>query len=121
MTNLLPGASDAWVAAGRPDVAVQQLLVESWRPALASASRLPMLREYTERAFGPGSYRREVEAALASIRITAGLKGLEGRMSLLGLSVPVPLGYYSSRDEEPRRFETPDEIARWLRPLLLPE
>jgi hypothetical protein len=114
-----PEAEDAWIAVGREDLAIQSLLQRQWVAAIGLGMAPPRLREYGERIFGNGGYRREVESALAGIRIDDTATGRTAFIPLLGQWLPLPTAIQSYGDEQPRGFSSPDVLAEWLRPMLL--
>lgn len=115
----LPDPADAWLALGRPRLAVQTLLKEQWISALSLGTTPPRLRELAERGFGAGAYQREVERALEQIRIDWHLDGAHASMPLFGLQVALPLGHQSWREEEVQLLFDEQAIADYLRPRLL--
>jgi hypothetical protein len=78
----------------------------------------PRLREFADRALGPGRYEAEIDAALASIRLESTPGGRAAGMPLFGMWVPLPVGRIAE-GRPLERFETPTAIAAYLRPMLL--
>ncbi len=114
-----PIAADAWLGVNRPDLALNALLVDQWVSGLSLGMAPPRLREFGERFMGPGTYAREVERALAGIQILEGPDGRRATLPMFGELLPVPLGYRTWNAAEPTIFQTPADIASYLRPLLL--
>lgn len=127
-TRLFPDMADFWVAQGRHDWAIADLLQREWLVALDFGIAPPELRYFVEQMLGPGSYDREVELALAGLRIIKTPSGTIASLPFLGRTLPVPLGYRlapprpSENGDDPKtrfEFETPVELAEYLRPILL--
>ncbi len=118
-TTDFPETEDAWIAVGREDLAVSSLLQRQWVEAMQLGTTPPRLREYGERMFGIDGYRREVESALAGIRIDDTPTGRTAFIPLLGQWLPLPTAIQSYDQEQPQRFDSPEALAEWLRPMLL--
>jgi hypothetical protein len=116
-----PNIPAAWVAVGEPEAAVHSLLNDFWLSALQEGVAPPMLREYSEIAFGPGSYADAVDQALTGVWIEQGPLGRHAWLPLFGRRLPVPVAAESVRGELSTRFDSPAALREWLRPLLLPE
>ena len=116
-----PNLAAAWLAIGEPEAAVHSLLNDHWLIAIEHGVAPPMLREYSERAFGPGSYADAVDQALASVWIEQGPLGRHAWLPLFGRRLPVPVAAESVRGELPTQFDSPAALREWLRPILLPE
>jgi hypothetical protein len=114
-----PTNADAWVAVGRPDLALNALLAQQWVSGLALGVLPPHLRETAERFLGPGTYVDEVERALAGIQISEGPDGRRATLPLFGESLPLPLGYKTWKQTEPTIFQSTADLADFLRPVLL--
>jgi len=115
----VPGEADAWLAVGRPEIALQSLIAEQWILAVSLGMAPPRLRELADRAIGNSRYEAEVDAALAAIRIEPRPDGRYASMPLFGIVVPLPLGVKSWRDEQSTTFTDAGQIAAYLRPKLL--
>lgn len=127
-TRSLPDMADFWVARGRHDLAIADLLQREWLVALDFGIAPPELRYFVEQMLGPGSYDREVELALDGLRITKAPSGTIASLPFLGRTLPVPLGYRIAQcipsenggcAKTRFEFETPGELAEYLRPILL--
>lgn len=114
-----PGSEDAWAAVGREEFAIAHLLATQWLEGIGYGIAPPRLREFGERMLGEEGYEREIAAALASIRIDHSPAGRIAFMPLLGHWLPLPIAYRSWDGKETVTFQTPDELAAWLRPMLL--
>lgn len=115
----MPTAADAWLALGRPDLAISQLLADEWEIALSLGTAPPRLREYVEAMLGPGSWEREVRVALQGIRLRHEVDGVHASLPLLGYALPLPVGYKSWHQEHAVMFTSPAEIAEQVRESLL--
>lgn len=113
-----PGSEDAWAAVGREELAIQHLLATQWNEGMSYGLAPPRLREFGERMLGKDGYDREVEAALASIRIDHSPLGRTAFIPLLGHWLPLPIAKVTWDGQETTTFQTPDELATWLRPML---
>jgi len=113
-----PETEDAWIAVGREDLAVSSLLQRQWVEAMQLGMTPPRLREYGERVFGIDGYWREVESALAGIRIDDTPTGRTAFIPLLGQWLPLPTAIQSYDEELTQRFDSPEALAGWLRPML---
>jgi hypothetical protein len=114
-----PGSEDAWAAVGHEELAIQHLLATQWNQGMSYGLAPPRLREFGERMLGKEGYDREVEAALASIRIDHAPSGRIAFIPLLGHWLPLPIAKGSWDGQETVVFQTADELAAWLRPMLL--
>jgi hypothetical protein len=115
-----PNVPAAWIAIGEPEAAVHSLLNNYWLDAIEEGVAPPMLREYSELAFGPGSYADAVGQALAGVWIEQGPLGRHAWLPLFGRRLPVPVAAESVRGELSTQFDSSAALREWLRPLLLP-
>lgn len=110
--------ADVQLATGHPEWAIQALLAEEWQVAMSMGVVPPRLRELADAAFGPGSYEREVESALAALRYQV-MPGGEARADFpfFGLALPLPVGTKSWRQEQPTKFESAEQVRDYMREL----
>jgi hypothetical protein len=111
--------ADAYAAVGKPELGLQHLLSEQWVDAMSLRVAPPRLRAFATRAFGPEAYAQEVEAALQGIRIEDAVNGRFAYMPIFGLWLPVPLGEQGGVSGPSVRFDTREQVADYLRPILL--
>lgn len=113
----LPGRADAWVAKGEPHLTLQALLIDQWLPAMMNGLIPPRLKEFSDLALGEGAFRKEIGAALAGIRLEQTPSGKQAWLPLFGLKLPVPVGEHVWDEEHETRFDTPEQVAAYLRPM----
>ena len=94
------------------------VLAAEWTEALRLGMVPPQLVEYVGLLLGPGSYEREIEMALNGIRLEKRLDGMHASLPVFGHTLPLPVGW-QSRDGKTVRFDSANEVAAFVRPILL--
>ncbi len=117
----IAGVPHALLATGQPELALQALLHEQWVPSLELGMTPPLLREFSERAFGAGSYEMEVARALAGLELRSTPLGWEAEMPLFGITVPLPVAVQSWLEAGSKPFAARQQLAEWVEQRLLPE